>query len=146
MSCEVIDLVSILPWDRETVFESVKKTGRCLISHEAPLTGGFGAEMAASIQVSLSYCKYFSQKNQSWARSCILHVDLAGPNLRFHGYIFASAACGPAKCFERPSKCFQLCPCQIKACGSKVNLRNRSAVLHSAPSSASSELSVKYSS
>ncbi|KAL1109979.1 hypothetical protein AAG570_014088, partial [Ranatra chinensis] len=50
ISCEVIDLVTILPWDREAVCESVKKTGRVIISHEAPLTGGFGAELAASIQ------------------------------------------------------------------------------------------------
>ncbi|XP_045446840.1 2-oxoisovalerate dehydrogenase subunit beta, mitochondrial [Melitaea cinxia] len=49
-SCEVIDLMSILPWDQETVFNSVKKTGRCLIAHEAPLTCGFGAELAAAIQ------------------------------------------------------------------------------------------------
>ena len=47
----MIDLVSILPWDRETVLNSVKKTGRCIVSHEAPYTGGFGAEIAASIQV-----------------------------------------------------------------------------------------------
>lgn len=33
------------------IFQSVKKTGRVLVSHEAPLTGGFGAEIAASIQV-----------------------------------------------------------------------------------------------
>ena len=51
VNCEVIDLVSILPWDRETVLNSVKKTGRCIVSHEAPYTGGFGAELAASIQV-----------------------------------------------------------------------------------------------
>lgn len=50
VSCEVVDLASILPWDTETVFESVRKTGRCLVSHEAPLTCGFGAELAASIQ------------------------------------------------------------------------------------------------
>merc|ERR1712203_1209727 len=43
VNCEVIDLVSILPWDRETVFKSVIKTGRCIVSHEAPYTGGFGA-------------------------------------------------------------------------------------------------------
>lgn len=51
--CEVIDMVSIQPWDRDTVFESVRKTGRCIISHEAPLTSGFGAELASSIQVIL---------------------------------------------------------------------------------------------
>ena len=51
VSCEVIDLVSILPWDEETVFESAKKTGRVIVTHEAPLTSGFGAELASSIQV-----------------------------------------------------------------------------------------------
>ena len=51
VGCEVIDLVSILPWDEETVYESVKKTGRCIVTHEAPLTNGFGAELASSIQV-----------------------------------------------------------------------------------------------
>jgi len=50
VSAEVIDLVSILPWDRETIFKSVLKTGRCVLAHEAPYTGGFGAELAASIQ------------------------------------------------------------------------------------------------
>jgi len=49
-SIEIIDLRTILPWDEETVIESVKKTGRCLITHEAPLTGGFGGEMVSRIQ------------------------------------------------------------------------------------------------
>ncbi|WP_371185922.1 alpha-ketoacid dehydrogenase subunit beta [Thalassotalea maritima] len=50
VSCEVIDLRSILPWDVDTVADSVKKTGRLLINHEAPLTGGFAGEIAATIQ------------------------------------------------------------------------------------------------
>ena len=50
ISCEVIDLQSILPWDIETVCKSVEKTGRLLINHEAPLTAGFASEIAASIQ------------------------------------------------------------------------------------------------
>jgi 2-oxoisovalerate dehydrogenase E1 component beta subunit len=50
IKCELIDLVSILPWDKETVCNSVKKTGRVIIAHEAPLTNGFGAEIAATIQ------------------------------------------------------------------------------------------------
>ncbi len=50
ISCELIDLRSILPWDADRVAESVLKTGRLVISHEAPLTGGFAGEIAATIQ------------------------------------------------------------------------------------------------
>lgn len=50
VTVELIDLRTILPWDVETVTESVRKTGRVLISHEAPITGGFSAELAAEIQ------------------------------------------------------------------------------------------------
>ncbi len=46
---EVIDLLTLSPFDEETVFASVRKTGRAVIVHEAPHTGGFGAELAASI-------------------------------------------------------------------------------------------------
>lgn len=50
ISCEVIDLRTLSPWDVDTVAASVKKTGRLLINHEAPLTGGFAGEIAATIQ------------------------------------------------------------------------------------------------
>lgn len=50
VSCEVIDLRTILPWDVDTVCKSVIKTGRLLISHEAPLTGGFASEISSTVQ------------------------------------------------------------------------------------------------
>ncbi|HSH47910.1 MAG TPA: transketolase C-terminal domain-containing protein, partial [Halomonas sp.] len=50
ISCEVIDLRSILPWDEDTLAESVLKTGRLVVTHEAPRTGGFAGEIAAAIQ------------------------------------------------------------------------------------------------
>lgn len=50
ISCEVIDLQTIFPYDWETLAQSVNKTGRCIITHEAPISGGWAAEIAAKIQ------------------------------------------------------------------------------------------------
>ncbi len=49
ISAEVIDIATIKPLDFDTIHESVKKTGRCVIVHEAPRTAGFGAEIAAQL-------------------------------------------------------------------------------------------------
>lgn len=53
ISVEVIDLRSLAPWDKELVFERVKRTGRCVIVHEDKKTGGFGGEIASSISEEL---------------------------------------------------------------------------------------------
>jgi 2-oxoisovalerate dehydrogenase E1 component beta subunit len=52
IDAEVIDLRTLLPLDLETIEASVKKTGRCLVVHEATLTSGFGAELVALVQES----------------------------------------------------------------------------------------------
>ncbi|HEX5002774.1 MAG TPA: dehydrogenase E1 component subunit alpha/beta [Bacteroidia bacterium] len=52
ISAELIDLRSLLPWDREAVLEGVKKTGKAIILHEDTITGGIGAEIAAVIAES----------------------------------------------------------------------------------------------
>jgi 2-oxoisovalerate dehydrogenase E1 component len=46
---EIIDLRSLIPWDEEAVFASVRKTGKCLVLYEANQTGAYGAEIAAAI-------------------------------------------------------------------------------------------------
>ena len=53
VSVEVIDLRSLAPWDKEMVFGSVKRTGRCVVVHEDKKTGGFGGEIASAISEEL---------------------------------------------------------------------------------------------
>ncbi len=55
IQCEIVDLRTIVPLDIETILESVEKTGRAVIVHEACHTGGVGAEVAALIQERAFY-------------------------------------------------------------------------------------------
>ena len=55
IDAEVIDLRTLIPLDLETIMASVEKTGRCVVVHEATLTSGFGAELAALVQ---QHCFY----------------------------------------------------------------------------------------
>jgi pyruvate dehydrogenase E1 component beta subunit len=48
-SVEVIDLRSLSPLDMDTITASVRKTGRCVVAHEAPVFAGLGAEIAARV-------------------------------------------------------------------------------------------------
>ncbi|HEU4491419.1 MAG TPA: alpha-ketoacid dehydrogenase subunit beta [Jiangellales bacterium] len=54
-SLEVVDLRSLSPLDLPTLYESVRRTGRCLVVHEAPLTLGVGAEVAARVAEECFY-------------------------------------------------------------------------------------------
>jgi 2-oxoisovalerate dehydrogenase E1 component beta subunit len=49
IEAEVVDVATLKPLDEATILASVAKTGRCIIAHEAPLTAGFGAEIAARL-------------------------------------------------------------------------------------------------
>ena len=55
IDAEIIDLRTLLPLDIDTIVDSVKKTGRCVIAHEATRTCGFGAELSALVQ---EHCFY----------------------------------------------------------------------------------------
>jgi 2-oxoisovalerate dehydrogenase E1 component beta subunit len=55
IDAEVIDLRTIVPVDIETIEQSVKKTGRCVVVHEATRTGGFGGELSALVQERCFY-------------------------------------------------------------------------------------------
>lgn len=73
VSVEVVDLRSLVPWDIETVLESVRKTGRALVLHEATLTGSFGGEIASAI----------GEKGFAWLDAPVMRVGSADTPVPF---------------------------------------------------------------
>jgi 2-oxoisovalerate dehydrogenase E1 component beta subunit len=55
IDAEILDMRTLVPLDVDAIVRSVAKTGRCLIVHEATLTSGFGAELAATVQERCFY-------------------------------------------------------------------------------------------
>ena len=55
ISCEIIDLQTLVPLDLQTLVQSVQRTGKCIISHEAPLTSGYGGEIVSLLQTECFY-------------------------------------------------------------------------------------------
>src|SRR5579872_5406399 len=55
IDAEIVDLRTLLPLDEDTIYASVRKTGRCVVLHEATLTCGFAAELAALVQKECFY-------------------------------------------------------------------------------------------
>ena len=51
----MLDLMTLSPLDRDGIADSVSRTGRAVVIHEAPMTGGFGGEIVASIQERCLY-------------------------------------------------------------------------------------------
>ncbi|MDH5203173.1 MAG: alpha-ketoacid dehydrogenase subunit beta [Nitrospirota bacterium] len=83
VDAEVIDLMTLSPFDEETVYKSVKKTGRVVIVHEAPKTCGFGAELSASI----------AEEAMLYLKAPILRVtgyDVVMPLPKFEDYYMPS--------------------------------------------------------
>jgi len=68
IDAEIIDLRSIWPLDLETIVASIKKTGRCVVVHEATRTGGFGAELTALVQ---EHCFYQALVQEH----CFYHLE-----------------------------------------------------------------------
>lgn len=83
VDAEVIDLMTLSPFDEGTVYKSIKKTGRVVIVHEAPKTCGFGAELSASI----------AEEAMLYLKAPILRVtgyDVVMPLPKFEDYYMPS--------------------------------------------------------
>lgn len=88
---EVIDLVSIWPWDKSAVLESVQKTGRLIVAHESVAVGGFGAEIVATVvEKAMPYLKAPPQRLAS-PRALIAYAPNLENQLRITSQMITDA-------------------------------------------------------
>lgn len=86
IDCEVIDLVSLVPWDEQAVLDSVWRTNNLVVVHQAPRRGGFGAEIAARVSE-----RAFRELDNPVVRVCGLDTPVPfAPKLE--NYVLPSAA------------------------------------------------------
>jgi len=89
IDAEVIDLRTLLPLDLETIAESVNKTGRCIVVHEATRTCGYGAELATTLQEECFYSLQASIR-------CVTGWDTPYPHAQEWDYFPGPARVGEA--------------------------------------------------
>ena len=92
INAEVIDLVSLWPWDKQAVMDSVAKTGRLVVAQESVAVGGFGAEVVATVvQKGLQYLKAPPERLGS-PRALIAYAPNLENQLRVTADMIADAA------------------------------------------------------
>lgn len=92
IKAEVIDLVSLWPWDKSAVLESVKKTGRLVVAHESVSVGGFGGEVIATVtQQAFGHLKSAPQRLGS-PRSLVAYAPNLEDQLRVTTDMIVNAA------------------------------------------------------
>lgn len=91
---EVIDLRTLWPWDEQTVFASVAKTGRLLVAHEAVGISGFGAEIVASVCERMHGQLRAPPRRVTAPRVPIAYSPPLEDNVRVSAARIADAACG----------------------------------------------------
>lgn len=92
IDAEVIDLVSLWPWDKRAVFDSIEKTGRLVVAHEAVAVGGFGAEVVATIAQHAGHRLVAPVKRLGAPRSLVSYATNLEDKLRITPDMIADAA------------------------------------------------------
>jgi len=92
VSAEVLDLVSIWPWDKAAVMASLAKTGRLVVAHEAVQVGGFGAEVVATVAQTAPQLLKAPIQRVGAPRSLIAYAPNLENQLRVTATMIADAA------------------------------------------------------